>query len=249
MLCLCECHGRRRRSSDVIRWLVNDLGRLILTSFRSLSTANQSQLNGKPLEQGNQFSLEPVEVITATINLEEIRSFRSSISRNVQAAQQPDYIRVEWDIQLSRSADEVFLSKSLQISTERELRILDPMSEIWMGTSVYLWQYLVRTSSPGFFLSLSGGKSPVPNELQPISQLTQGHGRSGQFHSSPLCLWYGQTRAQFHRNRFRNDLGGFETGYWHEVAGPENTRRDCSPIADYVLYVYRQFISRDGFPG
>ncbi|KAI0538523.1 NAD+ synthase [Xylaria digitata] len=114
-------------------------------------------LNGKPLEQGSQFSLEPVEVITATINLEEIRSFRSNISRNVQAAQQPDYIRVEWDIQLSRSADEVFLSKSLQISTERELRILDPMSEIWMGTSVYLWQYLVRTSSPGFFLSLSGG--------------------------------------------------------------------------------------------
>ncbi|KAI1171259.1 NAD+ synthase [Nemania sp. FL0916] len=114
-------------------------------------------LNGKPLEQGSQFSLEPVEVITATIDLEEIRSFRSSISRNVQAAHQPDYTRVEWDIQLSRSADEIYLSKSLQISTERQLRILDPMLEIWMGTSVYLWQYLVRTSAPGFFLSHSGG--------------------------------------------------------------------------------------------
>lgn len=162
MLCLCECHGRRRRRSHVVRWLVNDLGRLTLTSLRSSSTTNQSQLNGKPLEQGSQFSLEPVEVITATIDLEEIRSFRSSISRNVQAAQQPDYIRVDWDIQLSRSADEVFLSKSLHISSEKELHILDPMSEIWMGTSVYLWQYLVRTSSPGFFLSLSGGKLHVP---------------------------------------------------------------------------------------
>ncbi|KAI0429135.1 NAD+ synthase [Xylaria sp. FL1042] len=114
-------------------------------------------LNGKPLEQGHQFSLEPVEVITATIDLEEIRSFRSSISRNVQAAQQADYTRVEWDIRLSRSADDIFLSKNLQFSTEKELRVLDPMSEIWMSTSVYLWQYLVRTSSPGFFLSLSGG--------------------------------------------------------------------------------------------
>ncbi|KAI3322595.1 NAD+ synthase [Xylariaceae sp. AK1471] len=114
-------------------------------------------LNGKVLEQGNQFSLEPVEVITATFDLEEIRSFRSSASRNIQAAQQPDYPRVEWDIRLSRSADQIFLSSSLQISMEKEIRILDPMSEIWMGTSVYLWQYLVRTSSPGFFLSLSGG--------------------------------------------------------------------------------------------
>lgn len=179
MLCLCKCYGRRRRGSDVVRWLVDDLGRLTLAPLWSSSTANQSQLNGKPLEQGHQFSLEPVEVITATIDLEEIRSFRSSISRNIQAAQQPDYIRVDWDVQLSRSADEIFLSKSLRISTERELRILDPMSEIWMGTSVYLWQYLVRTSSPGFFLSLSGGTLPVPNEFQPMSQLTRGRNRSG----------------------------------------------------------------------
>ncbi|KAI0514344.1 NAD+ synthase [Xylaria bambusicola] len=114
-------------------------------------------LNGKPLEQGHQFSLEPVEVIIATIDLEEIRSYRSGISRNVQAAQQADYIRVEWDIRLSRSVDDIFRSKSLQFSTEIQLRVLDPMSEIWMSTSVYLWQYLVRTSSPGFFLSLSGG--------------------------------------------------------------------------------------------
>ncbi|KAI1822843.1 NAD+ synthase [Xylaria intraflava] len=114
-------------------------------------------LNGRVLEQGAQFSLEPVEVITATIDLEQVRSFRSSISRNVQAAAQPDYPRVEFDIQLSRSADDMFLLGSLQFSQDKALRILDPMSEIWMSTSVYLWQYLTRTSSAGFFLSLSGG--------------------------------------------------------------------------------------------
>jgi NAD+ synthase (glutamine-hydrolysing) len=114
-------------------------------------------LNGKVLEQGNQFSLEPVEVITATIDLEEIRSYRCGVARNVQAAAQPEYPRVEFDIRLSRAADDLFLSGTLQIHEEKEIQVLDPMSEIWMSTSVYLWQYLVRTVSAGFFLSLSGG--------------------------------------------------------------------------------------------
>ena len=39
--------------------------------------------NGKVLEQGAQFSLKDVEVTTATFDIEEVRSFRSSISRNV----------------------------------------------------------------------------------------------------------------------------------------------------------------------
>lgn len=112
--------------------------------------ANLSQLNRITLEQGTQFSLEPVEVITATIDLEEIRSYRSSISRNVQAAQQAEHARVEWDIRLSRSADDESLPKTLQILTEKEIHVLDPTSEIWMGSSVHLWQYLVRTTSPGF---------------------------------------------------------------------------------------------------
>ncbi|POR32474.1 NAD+ synthase (Glutamine-hydrolysing) [Tolypocladium paradoxum] len=114
-------------------------------------------LNGKVLEQGPQFSLQPVHVVTATIDIEEIRSFRCSMSRNVQAAAQPDYPRVEFNMRLSRPADQVFLSDTLQISRPIEPRILDPMAEIWLSTAVFLWQYLVRTNSAGFFLSLSGG--------------------------------------------------------------------------------------------
>ncbi|KAI1112217.1 NAD+ synthase [Nemania sp. NC0429] len=114
-------------------------------------------LNGKVLAQSAQFSLEPVEVITATVDLEQVRAARCSISRNVQAAAQPDFPRVEFDMTLSRPADDIYLSSYLVLSTERQLRILDPMSEIWMSCSVYLWQYLTRTNSAGFFLSLSGG--------------------------------------------------------------------------------------------
>ncbi|ODA77736.1 hypothetical protein RJ55_06338 [Drechmeria coniospora] len=114
-------------------------------------------LNGNVLEQGPQFSLSPVHVMTATFDIEEIRSFRCSMSRNVQGAAQPDYPRVEFDMRLSRPVNDVFLLDTIRISRPMQPRILDPMSEIWMSTSVFLWQYLVRTNSAGFFLSLSGG--------------------------------------------------------------------------------------------
>lgn len=113
--------------------------------------------NGEVLAQGSQFSLLPVEVITATVDIEKVRSFRSSISRNVQAARQPEYPRVECDIRLSRPTEEIWLSGQAEISRPIELKILGRMEEIHMATAVYLWQYLTRTNSPGFFLALSGG--------------------------------------------------------------------------------------------
>ncbi|KAJ0161226.1 Glutamine-dependent NAD(+) synthetase [Colletotrichum tanaceti] len=113
--------------------------------------------NGKVLAQSSQFSLKPVEVIIATVSVEEVRSYRSSISRNFQAAAQPDFPRVECDLRLTRPADEVYLSDHLRIAKEVELKILDPMEEIAMAQAVFLWQYLCRTNSPGYFLALSGG--------------------------------------------------------------------------------------------
>lgn len=113
--------------------------------------------NGRVMEQGSQFSLKEVEVTTATIDIEEVRSYRSSISRNIQAAAQPEYIRIECELRLSRPADDIFLSEDLEISQEVEIKVLDPMEEIYMSTAVFLWQYLVRTNSAGYFLALSGG--------------------------------------------------------------------------------------------
>lgn len=73
---------------------------------------------------------------TATIDIEMVRSYRSSVARNVQAAAQPDFPRVECDMRVSRHADEVFLSNILTISSEKQLHILEPMPEIWMSTAV-----------------------------------------------------------------------------------------------------------------
>lgn len=113
--------------------------------------------NGRVLEQSTQFSLKPVEVIIATIDLEEVRSYRSSISRNVQAAAQPEYPRIECDLSLTRPADEIFLSHTLKLSREIPLKILNPMEEIYRSEAVFLWQYLTRVNAAGYFLALSGG--------------------------------------------------------------------------------------------
>lgn len=112
--------------------------------------------NGEVLAQSSQFSLLPVEVIVATVDLGRVRSYRTSASRNVQAAKQPEYPRVQCDITLSRPSAEVFLSDKV-ITPEIPIKLLDNMSEIHLATSVFLWQYLIRSSSAGFFLALSGG--------------------------------------------------------------------------------------------
>ncbi|KAL7792921.1 glutamine-dependent NAD(+) synthetase with GAT domain-containing protein [Trichoderma ceciliae] len=113
--------------------------------------------NGDVLAQGSQFSLKPVEVTIATVDIEKVRSYRSSISRNVQAAQQPDFPRVECDIILSHPTEEIWLHNQPEISRAIELKILHPMEEIYLSTATYMWQYLTRTSSAGYFLPLSGG--------------------------------------------------------------------------------------------
>ena len=57
--------------------------------------------NGKIVAQGSQFSLNDVEVITATLDLEDVRSHRAVMSRNMQAASSPKYHRIEVDFALS----------------------------------------------------------------------------------------------------------------------------------------------------
>jgi NAD+ synthase (glutamine-hydrolysing) len=58
-------------------------------------------VNGEIVAQGAQFSLEDVEVVTATVDLEEVRAFRFAPSRNSQVMQAPVYERIEVDFTLS----------------------------------------------------------------------------------------------------------------------------------------------------
>ena len=58
-------------------------------------------VNGKIVAQGSQFSLNDVEVVTATIDLEDVRSHRAISSRSMQAAGAERYQRIEVDFALS----------------------------------------------------------------------------------------------------------------------------------------------------
>lgn len=61
-------------------------------------------VNGDIVAQGAQFSLLDVEVVTATVDLEEVRAYRFAPARNFQAVQAPVYERIEVDFTLSHDS-------------------------------------------------------------------------------------------------------------------------------------------------
>lgn len=113
-------------------------------------------INGRIVAQGSQFSLNDVEVITATVDLEDVRSFRCSPSRGLQATHAPSYQRLELDARLSRRAGD--LDPSVGPSDELEVHYHQPEEEIALGPACWLWDYLRRCGgAAGFFIPLSGG--------------------------------------------------------------------------------------------
>jgi NAD+ synthase (glutamine-hydrolysing) len=111
--------------------------------------------DGKLLAQGSQFSLNDVEVISATVDLEEVRSFRCSPSRGLQGAMQKPYPRIDVDIRLSPHPGD--LSGDLAPSPEIATFFHTPPEEISLGSAFWLWDYLRRSGVAGFFIPLSGG--------------------------------------------------------------------------------------------
>jgi NAD+ synthase (glutamine-hydrolysing) len=109
-------------------------------------------INGQVVAQGSQFSPRDVEVITATVDLEEIRSARAAfISRMVQASLSEPVPRIPVDFDLT--GDDYTIAPSKPV----ELRYHTPEEEIAYGPACWLWDYLRRSGASGFFLPLSGG--------------------------------------------------------------------------------------------
>lgn len=113
-------------------------------------------VNGRIVAQGSQFSLKDVEVVTATVDLQEVRSYRFAPSRGMQAINNPVYQRVEADISLSQHGEDVDLS--IGPTKEIKVRYHKPEEEIALGPACWLWDYLRRCGGvSGYFLPLSGG--------------------------------------------------------------------------------------------
>jgi NAD+ synthase (glutamine-hydrolysing) len=112
-------------------------------------------VNGEIKALGTQFSLTDVEVLTATVDLEEVWSYRFAPSRGMQAIATPEYKRVKADFRLSPVGD-IFDVDSVPTPT-RALRIHAPEEEISLGPACWMWDFLRRSGAAGFFIPLSGG--------------------------------------------------------------------------------------------
>ncbi|KAF2704623.1 glutamine-dependent NAD(+) synthetase [Pleomassaria siparia CBS 279.74] len=112
-------------------------------------------VNGQIVAQGKQFNLDDVEVITAVVDIEAVRSYRCAPSRGAQSLIAPAYQRVEVDFRLSGDNSE--FDPLLKPSPVQELRIHKPEEEISLSAACWMYDYLRRSNQAGFLVPLSGG--------------------------------------------------------------------------------------------
>lgn len=110
-------------------------------------------VNGECVAQGAQFSVTDVEVVTATVDVDDVRSYRAAIaSRGQQATRTPPLPRVHVAFALGVADPVLALA-----SPPRPVSYLTPEAEIASGPACWLWDFLRRSGASGFFLPLSGG--------------------------------------------------------------------------------------------
>ncbi|KAH0582886.1 glutamine-dependent NAD(+) synthetase [Termitomyces sp. 'cryptogamus'] len=117
-------------------------------------------VNGRIIAQGSQFSLNDVEVVSATIDIEDVRAHRAKSSRSMQAASAERYHRIEVPFALSRGKfDDITGEDSASLSGNNsiDVRFHSPEEEIALGPACWLWDYLRRSRTQGYFVPLSGG--------------------------------------------------------------------------------------------
>jgi NAD+ synthase (glutamine-hydrolysing) len=108
-------------------------------------------VNGKVVAQGSQFSLNDVEVITAVVDLEEVRAYRFAPSRGLQSIQAPTYQRIETPFALSSESNN--LNPYLAPSPSFDPKYHSAEAEIALSTGCWLWDYLRRSGSAGYLVS------------------------------------------------------------------------------------------------
>ncbi|XP_021258369.1 glutamine-dependent NAD(+) synthetase isoform X2 [Numida meleagris] len=93
------------------------------------------------------------EVLVATLDLEDVRSYRAEISsRNLAASKVNPFPRIKVNFALSCSDD-----LAVPICVPIQWRHHSPEEEICLGPACWLWDYLRRSKQAGFLLPLSGG--------------------------------------------------------------------------------------------
>ncbi|KAK7906393.1 hypothetical protein PG985_016399 [Apiospora marii] len=113
-------------------------------------------VNGSIVAMGSQFSANDVEVVTATVDLEEVRAYRSGISRGMQAVTSTaKYQRIQTAFELSPEEEEFDTTKRRSAPIKPRLHSVE--EEIALAGGCYLWDYLRRSNQAGYLVPLSGG--------------------------------------------------------------------------------------------
>ena len=110
--------------------------------------------NGEILALGSQFSLKDVEVITAAVSLDDVRTYRGAkASRAVQASKTEALPQIDIDFELDTEDWE----NAPNVRQKIVLHSHKPEEEIAFGPACWLWDYLRRSGAAGYFIPLSGG--------------------------------------------------------------------------------------------
>lgn len=113
--------------------------------------------NGEILAQAHQFHVKDVQVISATVDLDDVRSYRASLpSFGIQAANYATRPRKAIPRSNVHLVD-VNLTSPMIPTTLR----YHPEEECCLGPACWLWDYLRRLGAAGFFLPLSGTRCSV----------------------------------------------------------------------------------------
>ncbi len=123
-----------------------DGGRLYFDGCASIAQ------NGHILAQGSQFSISDVEVVTATVDLSDVRSYRGSrMSGAVQASRGVSIPQITTDFCIS-DREQRYVT-----NPKTDIKVHLPEEEIAFGPACWLWDYLRRSEAAGYFVPLSGG--------------------------------------------------------------------------------------------
>lgn len=124
-------------------------------------------VNGAIVAQGSQFSLDDVQVVSATVDLDDVRAARCSKSRGMQAVSSEavnaghGFRRIPVHHELGArdvwGASQSKLGAPQPMSKPIEVKYLLPEEEIANGPGCWLWDYLRRSRARGYFVPLSGG--------------------------------------------------------------------------------------------
>ncbi len=98
--------------------------------------------------------MDDVEVISATVDLDEIWDKWYQPARRMQASSEPAYDPIFLDVSLTTAGDAL---PGLQLSPVKQAIIVKPEEEIGLAAGCWIWDYLRRSSQAGVFLPLSGG--------------------------------------------------------------------------------------------